>query len=120
MMSKTSMIYVNNRKPITSARQAAEALFAPKPETEKQPLSDPGQPVPARKPRVLQALSPRPFRQETVDATAAPKHLATPVEIPAKKSARIRTLVRYGMTVAQVAGIYGVPVETIARMLRKV
>jgi hypothetical protein len=50
---------------------------------------------------------------------AAAKHLATPIEIPARKSARIRTLVKYGMTVAQVAVIYRVSGETIAQILRK-
>jgi hypothetical protein len=119
-MRKANMNFGNNREPIMRARQAAEALFGPKPEAERQPLSDPKHPVAARKPRVLPALSLTPIRQETVDATAAPRHLAAPVEIPAQRSARIRTLVKYGMTVAQVAEAYGMPVETIARMLRKV
>ena len=114
------MNFGHYREPITSARKAAEALFAPKSEDERQPLSDPGEPIAARKPRVLPALSPASIRQETVDVTPAPKHLATPVEIPAKRSARVRTLVKYGMTVAQVAEAYGVPVETIARVLRNV
>src|SRR5215469_5777867 len=43
------MNHGNDPSPITSARQAAEALFAPKPEAERQPISDPGQPVAARK-----------------------------------------------------------------------
>jgi transposase len=32
---------------------------------------------------------------------------------------RIRTLVKYGMTAAQVAGIYGVAIDVIERILRK-
>ena len=118
-MHKANMNFGHYREPITSARKAAEALFAPKPEAEGQSLSDPEEPVAARKPRVLPALSPMPIRWETIDVTAAPKHLATPVAIPAKKSARVRTLVKYGMTVAQVAEAYGVSVETIARVLQR-
>ena len=44
------MNFGHYREPITSAREAAEALFAPKPEDERQPFSDPGEPVAARKP----------------------------------------------------------------------
>jgi DNA invertase Pin-like site-specific DNA recombinase len=40
-------------------------------------------------------------------------------DIPAKKWARLRTLVKYGMTVSQVADVYRVPVETIERILQK-
>ena len=36
-----------------------------------------------------------------------------------RKSAHIRTLVKYGMTAGQVAELYGVPVETVERLLRK-
>jgi hypothetical protein len=41
------------------------------------------------------------------------------VEIPAEKSARLRTLVKYGMTISQVAEVYQVSIETIERMLLK-
>jgi hypothetical protein len=112
------MVYRNDREPMTSARQAAEALFAPKPVLNKPPVSDPAQPVEARKRRVLPALPPAPIRRETVDAAATPKHPAA-LEVPFTKSARIRTLVKYGMTVAQVAEVYGVAIETIAQILRK-
>jgi len=40
-------------------------------------------------------------------------------EIPASQFARIRTWVKYGMTVFQVAQVYGVTVEEIERILRK-
>jgi hypothetical protein len=113
------MIYGNDRAPVTSARQAAEALFAPKPPLDKSPVSEPGQPVEVRKPHVLPALTPVPIRQETADVPAAPKQPAAPDEIAAKKSARVRTLVKYGMTISQVAQLYRVPVETIAGILRR-
>src|SRR5262249_23616269 len=109
------MIYDEDRKPITNARQAAEALFAP-----KRLNSDPRRPPKAGTPRVLPALkSTTTIRQET--AAGAPPVVEQPAspEISAKVARRIQTLVKYGMTVAQVAGVYGVPVETIARILRK-
>jgi hypothetical protein len=108
----------DDREQITSARQAAEALFTPKPEVTEQPVSDPSQSAKARRPRVLPILPPAPIRQETLDAPATPEPATAP-DILAKKSARLRTLVKYGMTVSQVAEIYRVPVEMIERMLRK-
>jgi hypothetical protein len=38
-------------------------------------------------------------------------------EIPVSKFAHIRTLVKYGMTVSQVAEVYGVAVGAIQRVL---
>jgi len=38
---------------------------------------------------------------------------------PVKKLGRLRTLLKYGMTVSQLADLYSVPVETIER-IRKV
>ena len=93
-----------------TARRAAEALFTPKPEP------DPAPSIKAHKPRVLPVLPPTPIRQVSASATSEP---ATVPEIPAKKSSRLRTLVKYGMTVSQVAEVYQVPIETIERMLRK-
>ena len=101
-----------------SARQAAEALFTPKPDVIEQPVSDPSQSAKARKPRVLPILPPAPIPQQTVDAPATPEPATAP-DIPAEKAARVRTLVKYGMTVGQAADIYGVPVETIERIIQK-
>jgi hypothetical protein len=39
-------------------------------------------------------------------------------EIPRSQFRRIRTLVKYGMTVAQVAKVYGVATDEIARIVR--
>jgi hypothetical protein len=108
----------DDREQIMSARQAAEALFTPKPEVTEQPVSDPSQSAKARQPRVLPVLPPPPIRQRTVDAPTTPEPAAAP-DIPAKKWARLRTLVKYGMTVSQVAEVYRVPVETIERPLQK-
>jgi hypothetical protein len=103
---------------IMSARQAAEALFMPKTEVPEQSVSDRSQPDKPRKPRVLPILAPGPIRRGTVNppATSEPE---PPSDIPAKKAARLRTLIKYGMTVSQAAAMYGVSVETIARILQK-
>jgi hypothetical protein len=42
----------DDREQKMSARQAAEALFTPKPDVIEQPVSDPSQSAKARKPRV--------------------------------------------------------------------
>jgi hypothetical protein len=42
----------------------------------------------------------------------------TPV-VPSSQFARIRAWVSYGMTAAQVAGVYGVAVDAIERILRQ-
>ena len=51
--AKACMIYGNDRALVTSARQAAEALFALKPPLDKSPVSEPGQPAEAMPPRPL-------------------------------------------------------------------
>ena len=58
---------------------------------------------------------------------SVPENAKTPVipepqatrEIARSQFARIRTLVKYGMTVAQVAELYGAAVDKIERILRK-
>jgi hypothetical protein len=106
----------DNSEQIISARRAAEALFTPRPGVTEQPDSDPALTAKARKPRVLPTLPPAPIRQEMAEAPAAS---APAPEISAKQAARFRTLVKYGMTVSQVAEVYRVPVETIERILRR-
>jgi hypothetical protein len=108
----------DDREQNMSARQAAEALFTPKPDVIEQPVSDPRQSAKARKPRALPILPPVPIRQQTLDPPAR-FELAMAPDIPAKKYAQLRTLVEYGMTVSQVADVCRVPVETIERILRK-
>ena len=43
-----------------------------------------------------------------------------PPKIPRSQFARIRTWVKYGMTAAQVAQVYGVAVADIEHILRKI
>ena len=104
----------------TRARQAAEVLFAPKIQVAEPSVSDPlsSADQPARKPRVLGISSPAPVRLEEVKAPVAPESLTTR-EIPRSKFARIRGLVKYGMTVSQVAKVYEVAVDNIERILRR-
>jgi len=108
----------DDRERITSARQAAEALFTPKPV--EQSVSDPAPSAehPARKPRVLSILPPTPVRNEEVAAPVDPEPRTTR-QIPRSHHARIRTWVKYGLTIPQVARVYGVAVGVIERILRE-
>jgi len=110
----------DDREQITRARQAAEALFRSRP-----PVSGPSVPASApadqsaRKPRVLQIISPAvPVHHEGRETPAAPEP-QTMRKIPRSQFVRIRTLVKYGMTAAQVAEVYGVDAGEIARILRQ-
>jgi hypothetical protein len=110
----------DDRERITSARQVAEALFTPKRQPVEPSLSDPAPSVerPARKLRVLAILAPAPIRNEEVPAPVNPEPRTTR-QIPRSHHARIRTWVDYGMTVSQVAEVYGVAVRVIERILRQ-
>jgi hypothetical protein len=117
----------DDRERITRARQAAEALFSLKP-----PVSEPSAPEsaksgdhqPARKPRVLRIIAqPPPVRLEEVVAPVSHipvsrKKQAKP-QIPVSQFARIRTWTKYGMTVSEVAEVYGVAPGEIERVLRQ-
>jgi len=112
----------DDRERITSARQAAAALFnAPKRRPVEPSASDPAPSAerPARKPRVLAILSPAPVRKEEVAAPVDPEPRTTR-QIPRSHHARIRTWVKYGMTIPQVAEVYGVAVGVIEGILRQV
>jgi hypothetical protein len=105
---------------VTRARHAAEALFAPKRQVVEPSVSASlsSADQPARKPRVLGISSPVPVRLEGIKAPVAPESQTTR-EIPRSKFARIRGLAKYGMTVSQVAKVYGVAVDNIERILRQ-
>ena len=106
----------DDRERITRARQAAEALFAPKPQVTEPSVSNPlpSADQSARKPRIL-ATSP-PLEVEEVGTPVNSEQQVRP-EIPVSKFAHIGTLVKYGMTVSQVAEVYGVAVGAIQRVL---
>ena len=72
-----------------------------------------------RKPRVVLMLSPAaPVRHEERDMSAAPEP-QTMREIPRSQFPRIRTWMKYGMSVAQVAQVCGVSASEIERILGK-
>ena len=107
-----------DRERIIRAREAAEALF-----TSKQSANPPSAREPAterRKPRVLQIISPT--LADRNDEPETPPVVSEPParEIPRAEFARIRVWVKYGITAAQVAQVYGVAVADIKRILRKI
>jgi hypothetical protein len=112
----------DDREQITRARQAAEALFTSKPppvSTQAVPKSLTPTDRSTRKPRVLPILPPgAPVRHEERKMSAASEP-QTMREIPRSQFGRIRTLVKYGMSVAQVAQVYGVSAGEIERILGK-
>jgi hypothetical protein len=110
----------DDRERTTSARQAAEALFTPNPQPFEPSVSDstPSAERPARKPRVLSILSPAPVRNEEAEAPVDHEPRTTR-HIPRSEHGRIRTWVEYGMTIPQVAEVYGVAVAVIERILRQ-
>jgi hypothetical protein len=67
---------------------------------------------------VLSILSPAPVRNEEVAAPVNPEP-RTARQIPRSHHARIRTWVKYGLTIPQVARVYGVAVGVIERILRE-
>jgi hypothetical protein len=112
----------DDRERITRARQAAEALFTPKP-----PVSPPsaaesstaGHQPTVHKPRVLGITSPpAPVPQPAVEALVSPGPPSTR-EIPRAEFARIRAWMKYGMKTAQVAEVYGAAVGDIERIVRQ-
>ena len=108
----------DDRERITRARQAAEALFTAKPSvtTPSVPDTAPADQS-ARKPRVLRITSASAVRFDEPESPVVP--VPPSHEIPWSQFARIRTLAKYGMTVAQVAEVYGVAVGEIERILRR-
>jgi hypothetical protein len=108
----------DDRERITNARQAAEALFTPKPVEPSVSDPMPSAERPARKPRVLAILAPAPVRNEEV-AAPVDHEPRTTRQIPRSHHARIRTWVDYGLTIPQVAEVYGVAVGVIERIVRQ-
>jgi hypothetical protein len=62
-------------------------------------------------------ISPPPKQFEEVKASVGLQPASTPSISPAH-FARIRTWMGYGMTIVQVAAVYGLEVDEIARLLR--
>ena len=118
----------NNRDKVNRARQAAEELFKPMERTlsglPAAPDSGSNGQQPPRQPRVF-ALPPRtaptakaepPAETKPVRRQKVPRRAASP--IPTSQLGRVRALANYGMTRAEVAELYGVPIEEIDRILK--
>jgi hypothetical protein len=109
-----------DRERALRARQEAEALFAPKPQPRvaETAASPSGAAVEKRAPTRLPAApapnAPRASGLAAGDALPQPAR-----QIPADHAARIRTWLRYGMSIAEVAMVYGVQVGEIERILQQ-
>src|SRR5262249_9362481 len=96
-----------NHDRINIARQAAEALFVSKP-----PVTRPGGSVltssvdeGARKPRILPALGVQPMRVKEPQSPSNRESRRPAQQIPARHMTRVRTWLKYGMTVRQAAKV---------------
>jgi hypothetical protein len=68
---------------------------------------------------VLQIIAPAPAGQDDMPQPPAVASAPPAPEIPRSEFARIRTWVKYGMTVPQVAKLIGADVDEIRRILQK-
>ena len=96
----------------------AEALVTPKLPVTPPPLADqPSADQSVRKPRVLAAL---PAATVSREKPATPASRTPPRRaIPPAQFGRVRALLKYGMTVSQVAEVYGTATGEIERILGK-
>jgi ribosomal protein L18E len=106
---------------INRVRQAAEALFLPKRQDAELPTPAAALPADqtARKPRILSAVRARPTSAAPIETAVnhvqpKPREKIQPLHL-----ARIRTWLKYGMTVVQVAEVYGVTVADIEGALQR-
>jgi hypothetical protein len=115
----------HDREQVNRAREAAEALFAPKKQVERTevptstPIAPPQIEHPAsRTPRII-AISATTPAAVIVGPSTDPKPKSRRqssrrrVKVPATQHVRVRTLASYGMTLAEIADLYGVPVDVI-------
>jgi hypothetical protein len=122
---------VPHREQVQTERQAAEALFRPKWQpapieatanpAAPSPSTEPGRP---REPRIWSVT---PVSSVSADKPEAPASAALTQRrgdarrkvqrIPRSAHGRIKALATYGMSVADVADLYGVPVSDIVRIV---
>ena len=114
----------DDRGGVIRARHAAEALFTSQPPVST-PSDTPSGEQAARKPRVLAALPIAPLRHAPAAAvlhdrrqTSVSSELRSTGTIPRSQFARVRALVKYGMSVAETAEVYGVAAGEIECILR--
>jgi hypothetical protein len=104
-----------DRSDINRARQAAEALFAPKAQGREPAAPDRSTDQTVRRPRILSAVPPR---IDNVKEQVDPVPSKLRERIPGSHLARIRTFLKYGMTIPQVAEVYGVTIGDVETILR--
>ncbi|HEY1798387.1 MAG TPA: transposase family protein [Stellaceae bacterium] len=68
--------------------------------------------------QIVLAAAATPVPRDASEVSSCPEPLKKPL-IPAADVARIRTWRKYGMTVAQVAEMYGVAPDEVERILRR-
>ena len=106
---------------MTAARQAADALFRPniRPRTHANGTDDRtsrARPTSAAA-RVLRAVeAARPNLEHIVVAAVAATTSAAP-SIPPSDLTQIKTWLKYGMTIAQVAQVYSIAIRDLERLL---
>ena len=124
---------LGDRERISRARQAAEELFKPKRAAADAEgitaAADPSASTkqqPPRQPRIIavQPVAPMSTVKDETPAEPKPGRKSTTVgqrkaHILASQFGRVRALMNYGMTRAQVAELYGVGIDEIDRIARR-
>jgi len=101
---------------IPRAREAAEAVFKPKQQVSPSEIIAPVEKQ-RRQPRILsvsKTAESRPGNTPVVTSTTERDRVTPGIEIP-----RIRTWIKYGMTIAQAAKMYGLTVGELKDLLRQ-
>src|SRR5436190_3736022 len=105
---------------INKARQAAEALFAPKQAIGPTPECVPPDSTGTRKPRILSAQAAHGTPSEQTKVPVELKPLRPCYQVPASDLTRIRTWLKYGMTIRQVAKMFHVDAGEMKGILKRV
>ena len=122
-----------DREKIDRARQNAENLFKPRPQSgpadtaaSTQNSTPLAATQPQRQPRIFRIPPAAPMKASVAEKPAPPKPMRSQHSvrrktgaIPPSQFGRVRTLANYGMTQAQVAELYGVGVDEIERIIQR-
>jgi hypothetical protein len=122
-----------DREKIDRARQNAEDLFKPRPQSgpanaaaAAENCATPAEHQPRRQPRIFRIPPVVPMSAAKGEPPAEPQPIhrrqtggRDTGAIPASQFGRVRALASYGMTQAQVAELYGVGVDEIERIIRQ-
>jgi hypothetical protein len=107
-------------EPVSKAREAAEALFRPK---QQLPANFSNGPASAeseiqRRPRIIPISAAEPHREAIAKPGTPRRETGSRIrKIPKSEHGRVRALAGYGMTLDQVAALYGVPATNIERIV---